>query len=96
MHGQPPSSLCHLDTTIEALALGGGGSGGRLRLPRAALASPSPVEAHLLCLAACANAGQGDTHTNRQLSAELDSRLLDFSTEILHSQGLSFLPLAYP
>lgn len=29
---------------------------------------PPPVEAHLLCLAACANVGQGDTHTNPQLS----------------------------
>lgn len=39
---------------------------------------PPPVEAHLLCLAACANVGQGDRLSNPQLSTELESRFLEF------------------
>lgn len=48
--------------------------------PLLAAPPPTPMEAHLLCLAACANVGQGDRLTLILSLAELGSGFLEFST----------------
>lgn len=69
-----------------------------LLLPPAALALslPPPVEAHLLCLAACANVGQGDRLTLiLSLAQSWRAHFWNFPRENLHIWGLSALSPAY-
>lgn len=63
MHVQPWFLIRHLESSEEALGGSGGGSGGWSDAAPWPSCPPPPVEAHLLCLAACANVGQGDRLT---------------------------------
>lgn len=55
-----------------------------------ALSSPSSVEAHLLCLAACANVGRGDRLTLiLSLAQSWRADFWNFPSENLHFWGLS-------
>lgn len=94
MRVQPWRSLHHLG---RSEARGGGGRGGRQRLPRAARPLPPPtVEAHLLCLAACAHVGQGDRLTLiLSLAQSWRVDFWKFPPENLHFWGLSVLSPAY-
>lgn len=76
MHAQPWFLLSLLEGSEEAL----GGSGSLIDAPAGPQPSPCPppADAHLLCLAACANVGRGDRCTHPQLSTELESGLLKF------------------